>query len=260
MLDAIRRAVPQSLKNQLKRMLGLPLSRLHPDWRILIPIGPIYRRHTILDIGSHHGWFFHCWKDWCPNAVIHAFEPREEAALRSIELYGDDPDLVVNQIAVGDVRGNRDFHVLEQSPVSSSFLTHDKEVWQEIKFHAGPVAERKVEVTTIDAYCEAHDLTSIYLIKIDVQGYEMRVLSAAKMVLPHTDHVLVEVAIRPMYEDAPDFTKVYHFMCRQGFHLMGMRAWHRGNHVLMESDMLFRRNELMPPVDESIDRRTQFIA
>jgi len=43
---------------------------------------------------------------------------------------------------------------------------------------------------------------------------------------------------------------VHEFMTEQGFHLMDLRAWHRGNRVLMETDMLFRRNELAPTVDE----------
>ena len=29
-----------------------------------------------------------------------------------------------------------------------------------------------------------------------------------------------------------------------------MQGWHRGNHALIEVDMLVRRNELIPPVDE----------
>jgi hypothetical protein len=36
-----------------------------------------------------------------------------------------------------------------------------------------------------------------------------------------------------------------------GFHLIAMQGWHHGNHTLIEVDMLFRRNELIPPVDES---------
>lgn len=30
-----------------------------------------------------------------------------------------------------------------------------------------------------------------------------------------------------------------------------MQGWHRGNHTLIEADMLFRRNGLIPAVDES---------
>ena len=34
---------------------------------------------------------------------------------------------------------------------------------------------------------------------------------------------------------------------------MAMQAWHRGNHAV-EADTLFRRDDLMAPVDESVVR------
>jgi hypothetical protein len=40
----------------------------------------------------------------------------------------------------------------------------------------------------------------------------------------------------------------------QGFHLMHMRAWHRGNLVLVETDMIFRRNGLEPAIRTDVDR------
>ena len=105
--------LPISVKKRIKQLLGLPLTSLHPDWAALSAIGPFYQPHTILDIGSNHGWFSHCWKDWCPEARIHAFELRVEAAQKTIELYGDDPELTVNQVAVGDKLGEAEFNVLE---------------------------------------------------------------------------------------------------------------------------------------------------
>ena len=38
---------------------------------------------------------------------------------------------------------------------------------------------------------------------------------------------------------------------------MAMQAWHLGNNVLMEADMLFRRDNLIAPVDESLERVTE---
>jgi len=81
------------------------------------------------------------------------------------------------------------------------------------------------------------------------QGYELRALKGAIKTLKVTDYVFVESAIKPLYKDAASFTQVHEFMVAQGFHLMNFRAWHRGNNVLMETDMLFRRNELAPEVD-----------
>jgi hypothetical protein len=95
--------------------------------------------------------------------------------------------------------------------------------------------------------------------KIDVQGFEMKVLEGAKLMLPLTDYIFVEAGIVPFYEGAPRFTDVYEFLDCEGFHLMAMRAWHRGNHKLMETDMLFRRNDLLTPIDTGVVRVMEYI-
>ena len=251
-LDPIRRIVPRAWKDALKRRLGRPLTRLQPDWQILEAIGPVDRPHVVIDAGAHEGWFLHSWKDWCPQAEIHAFEPAIEAYEKSVELYGGDPSLHFNNAGLGRARGTLELNVLESSRVSNSFLKPREETWREIDYHTGAITTRKVDVITLDEY--AAPIASVYLLKIDVQGFELEVLEGAKETLRRTDYVFVEAAIRPLYEGAPRFTHVHDFLDAHGFHLIAMRAWHRGNRTLVETDMLFRRNELMPPVDPNVDR------
>lgn len=254
LISALKRRVPDPLKRRIKEMMGLPQTRLHADWGILRPIGPVGGRHVVLDIGASRGWFFHCWKDWCPQAEVHAFEPRREAYEEARALYGADPSIRLNCVALGDRVGSRELRVMERSPASSSFLEHIPEAWAEIRFETGEVARRTVPVTTVDEYCRANGIGFVYLMKVDVQGHELEVLEGAKGTLPVVDHILVESAIRPLYRGAPRFSAVFDWLTDRGFHLLAMRAWHRGNGVLVETDMLFRRNERTPPVDERIER------
>ena len=136
--------------------------------------------------------------------------------------------------------------------MSNSFLQPVESTWKEIDYHTGAISKRVVEVTTLDDY--AKEIASIYLLKIDVQGFELEVLKGAIETLKKTDHIFVEAGIRPLYQGAPRFTDVYDFLADRGFHLMAMRAWHRGNRVLVETDMLFRRDELMPPTSSEVER------
>jgi FkbM family methyltransferase len=262
-LDVLRRLVPAGAKQRIKRRLGMPLTRLDDDWKILERIGPVERPHVMLDVGAHEGWFLHCWKDWCPAATIHAFEPAAEAWQKSKELYGGahggDGSIVFNNVGVGDARGMLELNVMEASSVSNSFLAPVPETWKEIDYHTGSVSKRRVPVITLDDYTIEQSIDGIFLIKIDVQGYELRVLEGARETLRKTDYVFVESAIRPLYDGAPRFTAVVDFMNGAGFHLIGMRAWHRGNLTLVETDMLFRRDDLMPPIDAAIDRVVESI-
>ncbi len=253
-MSLIRRVLPQQVRTSIKRAFGLPTTHLNSDWSILHCIGPVADTHVVLDLGAHHGWFFHCWQDWCPAARIHAFEPFPESFEAMARAYGNDPRVQLNQLGVGDAVGCLSLNVLSESLVSNSFLDPRDETWRRVGYATGAVSRVSVPVTTVDAYVREQGLEQIYLAKIDVQGFEMRVLRGAEQSLPRIDHIFVEAAIFPLYEGAPSFADVFEFLTARGFHLMTMRAWHRGNHALVETDMLFRRNDLAPPGDEQNER------
>lgn len=254
MMKLLRRLLPQQARTAIKKLLGMPATRLHPDWEVLRLIGPVDRKHVVLDVGAHHGWFFHCWQDWCPQAEVHAFEPTEESFAQMKELYGRDPRVHLVQAGIGSARGELQFNILADSQVSNSFLAPRQQSWQSIEYATGAISQRTVPVTTLDEYCAGHEIGQAYLLKIDVQGFEMEVLKGAVRTLPRIDYVFVEAGIQRLYDGAPSFAEVCLFMESHGFHLMHMRAWHRGNRVLVETDMIFRRNDLAPPLDRSRDR------
>lgn len=252
--NLIRGAVPRRLKRAVKRLLGRPETRLHPDWELLRRIGPVSDRHLVLDVGAHHGWFFHCWRDWCPRAVVHAFEPTPASFQRCRELYGGQPDTLLVQAAVGARAGTAQLRLLADSDVSNSLLAPDSAAWEAIDYRTGEVTELAVPVITLDDYAAAQSIRSVYLLKIDVQGAELDVLAGAERILPWVDHVFIESGIRPLYQGGARFSQVFEVLTARGFDLIGMRAWHRGNHALVEVDMLFRRAELTGPIDPKVDR------
>ena len=254
MLDLARRIVPERLKRALKRRLGMPMTRLHDDWQILEPIGPVESSHVVIDAGSNHGWFFHCWKDWCPSAIVHAFEPSIEAYEISRKLYGADPGVHIVNAGLGSARGELPLQVMAGIPSGNSFLPHTPGRWSEIDFEPGPISTRAVPVTTLDDYAREQTIDEIHLLKMRVQGFEIEVLRGAARMLKNTRYVYVGAGIRPLYDGAPDFCDVHAHLERAGFHLIAMEAWHRGNLTLVEALMLYRRNDLMPPVDPAVDR------
>jgi FkbM family methyltransferase len=172
MLKPVRRILPPAARRRLKVALGRPTTRLHPDWQLLEPIGPVRRPHVVLDVGSANGWFFHCWKDWCPEAEVHAFEPARESYERSLELYGSDPQIRVSCVGVGDCGGERELHMLGGSPASNSFLTPDLDTWNQIRFETGTVVTRRVPITTLDDYCLRERIGEIHLLTLVQIGVE----------------------------------------------------------------------------------------
>jgi hypothetical protein len=145
-------------------------------------------------------------------------------------------------------------NVVSGTTLANSFLPVAQQRWDEIRYATGAVSKRIVPVLALDDYAARQGLGEIHLIKARVQGYELEVLRGAANLLRRTRYVLVTSAMRPMYEGAPRFTDVFVHLDAHGFHLVGFQAWHRGNQTLIEGDLLFRRNDLMPPVDDRIDR------
>jgi len=89
--NKIRAILPTFVKQQAKKMFGLPMTRLHPDWGILSIIPINQADHTVIDLGARNGWFFSCWKDYQAQATVHAFEPDESAYNRLQKRFGSDP-------------------------------------------------------------------------------------------------------------------------------------------------------------------------
>ena len=56
-------------------------------------------------------------------------------------------------------------------------------------------AERTVPVVTVDEVAERHALSGPYLVKLDVQGYELDVLAGAQAVLAQTCALIAEVSL-----------------------------------------------------------------
>lgn len=185
---------------------------------------------------------------------MHAFEPFGESFDRMKALYGDDSRIHMNRSGVGAESGESQLNVLTGSKVSNSFLAPERATWDAIEYHTGVIEQERVPVVTLDQYCAENNVESVYLIKVDVQGFEIEVLKGAGRILGTTDYVFVEAGIERLYEGAPSFAEVHSEMEKRGFHLMTMRAWHRGNHRLVETDMLFRRNGLERDIDRAKDR------
>lgn len=256
MRNLMRAILPRWLKQRAKKILGLPSARIHPDWKILEAVPRVTEPHIVIDLGARNGWFFSSWQKWCSHAEVHAFEPEKIAYDNLLKRFSDNPLVHINAEGVGAESSVEKFYHLTESEVSSSFLPPLQEAWDEIGYKTGEVAETEVALTTLDHYAQAKAIDSVYLIKIDIQGYELKALQGAVDLLRKTDYLLVESSLRPLYDGAARFTEVHDYLAEQGFHLMDFRAWHRGNNVLIESDLLFRRNDLAPSLDDdqAIDR------
>lgn len=169
---------------------------------------------TVVDVGSHQGEFASELYPILPNAKFYCFEP-----LRSnfIELQSNLnlPNFKLFNLAVGDKPGNMEMYHNDFSPSSS--ILKCSELHKETFPFAGVEQLEKIEINSLDEIFKDIELEDDILLKIDVQGYEDKVLNGSENILERVKVVVVETSFRELYEGQVLFVDIYEFLSKRGF-------------------------------------------
>jgi FkbM family methyltransferase len=199
------------------------------------------RPATVIDVGANVGQFTVACTRFFPDAQIHSFEPLPacaEALARNVKQIGR---VRVYPLALGDVPGEALLHVNSLSH-SSSLLTLGERHRQAFP-DAREVSTVKVPVSTLDRELHSVLLQGCTLLKLDVQGYEARVLEGAAETLGRVDLVLLETSFRPLYEGERTFMEVVRMMDVRGFEFLRPAGWLEDPRTgeALQMDALFAR-------------------
>jgi FkbM family methyltransferase len=152
---------------------------------------------TMFDVGAHVGLFtLLAARLVGPSGEVHAFEPvpaNFERLGRNVAL-NDLPGVHLNRAAVGDREGEVSLGLRDESLVGNS--TCDFTVGATLSAVTAPT-------TTLDAYLEARPGTPrIRLVKIDVEGFESRVLAGLERTLATEppDAIMLELNGQMLFE------------------------------------------------------------
>jgi FkbM family methyltransferase len=85
---------------------------------------------------------------------------------------------------------------------------------------------RNVPSVTLDYICKDRNASEPYLIKIDVRGAELDVLSGAKEILDRTEYLILEVSLFQFVKGGPQFYDVVVFMKSHGYFVYDMFGYH----------------------------------
>jgi FkbM family methyltransferase len=113
----------------------------------------------------------------------------------------------------------------------------------EVEGSAVRSSPRTVPVITIDEVCLERNLRGPFLIKVDVQGAEIRVLAGAKRILQETEAVILEVSLFGFWVGGPQFYDVIAYLKESGFVAYDFCGflYRPFDNALCQVDMIFAR-------------------
>ncbi len=197
---------------------------------------------TIIDIGAHAGEFAAAAAKQFPDAIILGFEPlracqkawhANTAGIRHREYYA---------CALGAENGVAVIHRNAFTPASS--MLHGEPLLTRAFPYTFHSKDEKIRIRKLDDVLYGRHLPGKILLKIDVQGYEDRVLKGAMETLKSVDAVLIELTAKRLYKEQAMEGDVRTMLEHAGFRFAG----HCGDirHLLtgdtVQRDALFIRS------------------
>ncbi|MBI5512292.1 MAG: FkbM family methyltransferase [Deltaproteobacteria bacterium] len=174
---------------------------------------------TALDIGANTGQFARELRELYPNAMVYSFEPLPDCHEALTRAFRGDPRFRAFNVALGDARGEVTMHRSAWSP-SSSLLAMGESHKRAFP-HTSEERPQVVKCERLDDLASELVLEAPLLVKMDVQGFEDRVLAGGPEVFKRASVVLTEMSVEPLYEGQVLFDGLYRALVDLGFRYRG---------------------------------------
>ncbi len=204
---------------------------------------------TVLDVGANTGQFAVAVRAYLPEAQIYSFEPLPDCFQKLQSRFAGDRKFTAFNMGLGAESGIVAFERQDFTP-ASSFLKLTARYKDALpatqSSHASAV---QVRVQSLDEIAKELDISGPLLVKIDVQGFEDKVVAGATETLRHASVVIIELSFVEMYHGQPLFRQVYEQMVQLGFDYHGnLEQMEQPNDErALQADCIFlRRGEETP--------------
>jgi FkbM family methyltransferase len=209
---------------QLAKQVGLDVRRLDPlasEHTRLALLLDANQVDLVLDIGANAGQWAHELRRAGYAGDMISFEPLIQAHMKlTRKAVRDRRWAVAPRVALGERNAEVEIHVAGNS-VSSSLL-------QMLPMHSSGapksayVGSEKTPMVTLDSLIgKVIPSGRRIFCKLDVQGYEAKVLAGAHSLLKDTIGLQMEISLAPLYQGQPTFGELLNTMSRSGFEIFG---------------------------------------
>jgi len=170
--------------------------------------------NCVIDVGANRGQTVKLFRGLGFRGYIYSFEPQPHVYPILERTCRKDPKWQGFQLALGDATGSLPLKVNPESNEMSSLLN----------LHHQPqeMAEETVQVVPLDSLF-ASLMKPIaeprVFLKIDTEGYDLKVFRGAAKALPHILALQAEIFVQPVFEHAPHYLDALREFEQAGFEL-----------------------------------------
>ncbi|WP_157804965.1 FkbM family methyltransferase [Confluentibacter lentus] len=189
---------------------------------------------TIFDIGMNHGQTLKKIKEIFPSATIHGFEASKYCFEQLEDDFKNEKSIILNNIGISDKEGILEFNEYSWDAMNS-FL-------QRAYGKAQILETYKVNVTTIDDYCDENQIKNVHILKSDTEGFELKVLNGAKGMMSKNkiQFVLIELFFDLNFVGQSSVGEIFSFLEKNNFSLVKFYDFSiTGKGFASKSDALF---------------------
>ncbi|HSV63452.1 MAG TPA: FkbM family methyltransferase [Chthoniobacterales bacterium] len=222
---------------ELRSLFDRQYRRAFRNLRRLPPVD--YR--FVIDAGANRGAFTDAFLRLHQPERLVLVEAIPDLAFKLQEKYSSDPRISVVGAALADRNGEAQFEI-NRSEASSSLLPIDP---RNAKWFARDLSVANsvvVPTLTLPALMEREKMERIDLLKLDLQGAERLVLTAAVEMLDRVTVIYTEVFFEELYAGAWRFWQTNEFLSSYGFKLCGLsNIVHAADGDLLQANATFRK-------------------
>ena len=177
-----------------------------------------------------------------PTTEHHLFEP-VSAHSDAIAANYKNIKHELHQLALSDHDG--DAYLACKSINKDDTVSHSEVVSteQEASNISGLIRYEKIKQSKLDTIIENSDIPAPYLLKIDVDGLELAILSGATSTLKKTSIIVIEAPINKVI--TPYFFERSSFLFEHGFYLLDIVDFAYYDGILWQVDLVFVRKDIV---------------
>ncbi|NMH25320.1 FkbM family methyltransferase [Flavobacterium solisilvae] len=157
-----------------------------------------HQPNVIFDCGANIGYVTYQLSSRFKSSKIYSFEPNPSVFNKLKKSVETNKNISVNNVGIGDEKNNLEFYKNNNTGTSSFLEPND--------FHKSNLARKyqklNVPIISIGDFCLENNIDKIDILKLDIEGYELKALKGCKQMLENNkiDFIFSEVNLIPTYE------------------------------------------------------------